>query len=184
LTLPHISSASGSYIYISRNAKSLEKKKTVVLCSFSCSHNRDIPVSYQYLHRNFSIPTIMLRPSPSIFVLATCVALGFCASLQAVASFGTNPTNIQMYIYVPDKLATKPAIIVAVSKTNQDSLRVSTTSHFPANFNHSCTPVVEPVRSGMLVPSSHHTPIRTALFSSTPVLPTSATAGMYRAWGA
>jgi hypothetical protein len=44
----------------------------------------------------------MLRPSPSIFVLATCAALGFCASLQAVASFGTNPTNIQMNIYVPD----------------------------------------------------------------------------------
>jgi hypothetical protein len=66
----------------------------------------------------------MFRPNPSIFVLATCLALGFCASLQAVASFGTNPTNIQMYIYVPDKLATKPAIIVAVSKTNQDSSRV------------------------------------------------------------
>ena len=83
--------------------------------------------------------------------LTHCVALGFCASLQAVASFGTNPTSIQMNIYVPDKLATKPAIIVAVSKANQDTSRVFTISQFPANFDHSCTPVVEPVRSGMLV---------------------------------
>jgi hypothetical protein len=126
----------------------------------------------------------MFRPSPSIFVLATCAALGFCASLQAVASFATNPTNIQMNIYVLDKLATKPAIIVAVSKANQDPSRVSTPSHFPANFDHSCTPVVEPVRSGMLVLSCHHTPIRTALFSSTLAHLTSATAGMYRALGA
>ena len=154
------------------------------LHSFSCSHSRVIPVSYQCLHRNCSIPTIMLRPSPSIFVLATCVALGFCASLQAVASFGTNPTSIQMNIYVPDKLATKTAIIVAVSKANQDTSRVFTISQFPANFDHSCTPVVEPVRSGMLVLSCHHTPTRTALFSSTPAPPTPATAGMYRALGA
>jgi acetylxylan esterase len=39
-------------------------------------------------------------------------ALG--ASLQAVTNFGTNPTGIQMFIYVPDKVAAKPAIIVAV----------------------------------------------------------------------
>ena len=41
------------------------------------------------------------------------VALG--ATLKPVTSFGENPTSIQMYIYVPDKLATKPAVIVAVS---------------------------------------------------------------------
>jgi hypothetical protein len=60
----------------------------------------------------------MFRPSSSIFVLATFVAVVFCASLQTVADFGTNPTKIQMYIYVPDKLATKPAVIVAVSPTS------------------------------------------------------------------
>jgi hypothetical protein len=42
---------------------------------------------------------------------ATCLG----ASLQPVSDFGNNPTNIQMNIYVPDKLATKPAVIVAVS---------------------------------------------------------------------
>jgi len=36
------------------------------------------------------------------------------ASLQQVTGFGTNPTNVQMFIYVPDKLATNPAVIVAV----------------------------------------------------------------------
>ncbi|TGJ82416.1 hypothetical protein E0Z10_g6333 [Xylaria hypoxylon] len=40
------------------------------------------------------------------------VALG--ASLQQVSNFGTNPTSIQMYIYVPEKVASKPAVIVAL----------------------------------------------------------------------
>jgi poly(3-hydroxybutyrate) depolymerase len=42
---------------------------------------------------------------------ATCLG----ASLQPVSDFGNNPTNIQMNIYVPDKLASNPAVIVAVS---------------------------------------------------------------------
>ena len=36
------------------------------------------------------------------------------ATLQAVSNFGANPSSIQMYIYVPDKVAEKPAVIVAV----------------------------------------------------------------------
>jgi hypothetical protein len=36
------------------------------------------------------------------------------ASLQQVSNFGTNPTSVQMFIYVPDKVAANPAIIVAV----------------------------------------------------------------------
>ncbi len=36
-------------------------------------------------------------------------------SLQQVNSFGSNPSNIQMFIYVPNKLANNPPIIVAVS---------------------------------------------------------------------
>lgn len=51
----------------------------------------------------------------SLFLLAVNAAAGLGASLQSVASFGSNPTKINMYIYVPDKLATKPAVIVAVS---------------------------------------------------------------------
>lgn len=37
------------------------------------------------------------------------------AELRQVSNFGENPTNIQMYEYVPDALAEKPAIIVNVS---------------------------------------------------------------------
>ncbi|EAQ84081.1 hypothetical protein CHGG_10485 [Chaetomium globosum CBS 148.51] len=46
--------------------------------------------------------------------LAATAATGLAASLQQVNSFGANPTNIQMFIYVPDKVAANPAIIVAL----------------------------------------------------------------------
>ncbi|KAI0389528.1 carbohydrate esterase family 1 protein [Xylariaceae sp. FL0594] len=36
------------------------------------------------------------------------------ASLQQVSNFGNNPTGVQMFIYVPDRVATKPAVIVAL----------------------------------------------------------------------
>jgi len=52
---------------------------------------------------------------PIFSALALFAASGFGASLQAVSDFGSNPTRINMYIYVPDKLATNPAVIVAVS---------------------------------------------------------------------
>ncbi|KAI1739097.1 PHB depolymerase family esterase [Xylaria scruposa] len=36
------------------------------------------------------------------------------ASLQQVTSFGANTSGTKMYIYVPDNIATKPAVIVAI----------------------------------------------------------------------
>lgn len=36
------------------------------------------------------------------------------AQLTQVNNFGSNPANVPMYIYVPDNLASNPAIIVAV----------------------------------------------------------------------
>ncbi|BCJ47884.1 hypothetical protein GCM10010168_22430 [Actinoplanes ianthinogenes] len=36
------------------------------------------------------------------------------AALTEVTGFGTNPTGIRMYLYVPDRLPTKPAVLVAV----------------------------------------------------------------------
>jgi len=50
----------------------------------------------------------------SLLGLAALAETAFGASLQQVQNWGTNPSRIQMYIYVPDKLATKPAIIVAL----------------------------------------------------------------------
>lgn len=37
------------------------------------------------------------------------------AALVSVPDFGSNPTGLQMSIYVPAKLATSPAVILAVS---------------------------------------------------------------------
>ncbi|OLN81069.1 putative acetylxylan esterase A 3 [Colletotrichum chlorophyti] len=36
------------------------------------------------------------------------------ASLQQVTNFGSNPSGAKMYIYVPDKLAAKPPVVVAI----------------------------------------------------------------------
>src|SRR5690349_16170087 len=36
------------------------------------------------------------------------------ASLTEVTGFGTNPTNLRMHLYVPDRVAARPAIVVAV----------------------------------------------------------------------
>jgi len=51
----------------------------------------------------------------SLFVFAASAGLTSCASLKAITDFGSNPTDIQMSIYVPDKVAANPAIIVSVS---------------------------------------------------------------------
>ncbi|KAK3900513.1 Alpha/Beta hydrolase protein [Staphylotrichum tortipilum] len=50
----------------------------------------------------------------SLFNFAALVGLASSASLKQVTSFGSNPTGLQMYIYVPDKLAAQPAVIVAL----------------------------------------------------------------------
>lgn len=50
-----------------------------------------------------------------LLALAVSATPVLSASLQAVSNWGSNPTNLQFYIYVPDKLATNPAIIVGVS---------------------------------------------------------------------
>ena len=36
------------------------------------------------------------------------------ASLQEVTGFGTNPSNLRMFLYVPDRVAPRPAVLVAV----------------------------------------------------------------------
>ncbi|MGW1717399.1 extracellular catalytic domain type 1 short-chain-length polyhydroxyalkanoate depolymerase [Streptomyces sp. NPDC002156] len=36
------------------------------------------------------------------------------ATLTEVTNFGTNPSNLQMYVYVPDTVTTRPAVLVAV----------------------------------------------------------------------
>lgn len=65
-------------------------------------------------------PSVRSNPVPiAMFVrtflgLAATAATCLSASLQEVTNFGDNPSNIQMYIYVPDQLAANPPVIVAV----------------------------------------------------------------------
>ncbi|SPL91880.1 Endo-1,4-beta-xylanase A precursor [[Actinomadura] parvosata subsp. kistnae] len=51
-------------------------------------------------------------------LLAAAVLLGItpagAASLTRVTGFGTNPTNLNMYLYVPDRVAARPALLVLV----------------------------------------------------------------------
>lgn len=49
------------------------------------------------------------------FVLLFSTANG---ALTPVTDFGSNPTGLKMSIYVPAKLATNPAIILAVRMSN------------------------------------------------------------------
>lgn len=53
-----------------------------------------------------------------VAALATTVALtvagpAAAATLTEVTGFGANPTNLQMHLYVPDRVATRPPILVA-----------------------------------------------------------------------
>lgn len=56
-----------------------------------------------------------MRLLQSLTNIAALAGLAQSASLQQVSNFGDNPTGLQMYAYVPDKLAASPAVIVAVS---------------------------------------------------------------------
>jgi poly(hydroxyalkanoate) depolymerase family esterase len=51
-------------------------------------------------------PTAAARPRAADAVPA--------AALTEVTNFGTNPSNLQMYLYVPDNVTAKPAVVVAV----------------------------------------------------------------------
>ncbi|WJK40255.1 PHB depolymerase family esterase [Solwaraspora sp. WMMA2056] len=44
----------------------------------------------------------------------TFAAPASAATLTEVTNFGTNPSNLRMYLYVPDRVATRPAILVAM----------------------------------------------------------------------
>lgn len=63
----------------------------------------------------------MLLYSLLAIVLSAVLSAG--ASLKPVTSFGSNPTSLQMYLYVPDKVEQKPAIIVAVSNAKALSVQ-------------------------------------------------------------
>jgi acetylxylan esterase len=50
----------------------------------------------------------------ALTTLLASTTTALSASLTKVDNFGTNPTGAEMYIYVPDKLAMNPSILVAI----------------------------------------------------------------------
>ena len=62
------------------------------------------------------------RTALAAFAAAAAVTLGLlapaspaqAASLQEITNFGSNPTHLRMHLYVPDRLASNPALLVAV----------------------------------------------------------------------
>jgi endo-1,4-beta-xylanase len=60
-----------------------------------------------------SLVTILMLSFLGVVSVATAQPAS-AAALTRVTNFGTNPSNLNMYIYVPDKVAAKPALLVAV----------------------------------------------------------------------
>jgi len=85
------------------------------------------------------------------FATATAIlasASSAFGALQQVTGFGSNPTNLQMYISVPAKIATNPAIIVAVSLLQKAVRKTS------SKTSHSFTPAVALHLNGTAEPGS------------------------------
>lgn len=62
-------------------------------------------------NRNILFSTALNYLAAGLAVFASTV---YGASLTQVNDFGDNPTNVEMYIYVPDNVSANPAIIVAM----------------------------------------------------------------------
>src|SRR4051794_39076431 len=61
-------------------------------------------------------PVLLTLALPLILVAAVLIAMrpASAAGMTRVTSFGNNPTNLNMYIYVPANLAPRPALLVLV----------------------------------------------------------------------
>ena len=50
----------------------------------------------------------------SLLLLWSGLVAGLTSTLQQVTNFGTNPTNVGMYVYKPTSVSSSPALIVAI----------------------------------------------------------------------
>src|SRR4051795_12140442 len=57
---------------------------------------------------------LALLLSFAVSVLVVTARPAAAATLTRVTNFGNNPTNLNMYVYVPDRVAAKPALLVLV----------------------------------------------------------------------
>jgi len=60
-----------------------------------------------------AVPAVLLLPLITAAMMLVARP-AMAASLTQVTNFGNNPSNLGMYIYVPDQLAAKPALLVLV----------------------------------------------------------------------
>lgn len=56
----------------------------------------------------------IVRCAFSAILLAGSIVAGSSASLTEVPDFGPNPTNLKMFLYVPDNIGVRPAVMVGV----------------------------------------------------------------------
>jgi len=67
----------------------------------------------------FTIPESMYTDNflkTALSMAFACSLVVYGAELKPVPKFGYNPSNLTMNIYVPDKLAANPPVVVAVRK--------------------------------------------------------------------
>jgi hypothetical protein len=112
-----------------------------------------------------------MKVSSTAFSLLVSVSSAYGALTQ-VTGFGANPSNIQMYISVPSKTVTNPAIIVAVRLPNRRQIAP------PLTVSLSFTPVVALRPSGTVAQRFQRLQIAKVSFSSTRKRPNTPTAGM------
>lgn len=109
----------------------------------------------------------MLRPLVGIMAHAA-VVLG--ASLQEVTDFGSNPTGLQMFTYIPDELAASRPVVVAVSSPRPSPptyyIRTQVRHRRPTDFG-SCMAVSAPQIASSPKATSPATPTSVALPWST-----------------
>jgi acetylxylan esterase len=71
-------------------------------------------------HQAQASPAIMMLPRVFSYFLAVCQGVALAAELvpratfSQVTNFGANPTNTRMFLFVPQNLAPKPAIVVGL----------------------------------------------------------------------
>ena len=63
----------------------------------------------RYLFRGASVVRGLITCAAALALVVSSAARG--ASLVQVTGFGNNPTNLQMHLYVPDKLAARPGVL-------------------------------------------------------------------------
>ena len=50
----------------------------------------------------------------SLFIVIVTVGAGSAASLESISDFGDNPSNLKMFLYVPDDVALRPPVLVGL----------------------------------------------------------------------